>query len=134
MSPMSNTKRRLPFVQVDVFTSVPLEGNQLAVFADGRSLSDAEMQALAREMNLSETTFVLPRDAATEREKGVRVRIFTVQEELPFAGHPTLGTAFALREQRGAQQIVLELNVGKVPVNFEDRDGEPAFGEMTQID
>jgi trans-2,3-dihydro-3-hydroxyanthranilate isomerase len=95
---MSNQKRRLPFVQVDVFTSVPLEGNQLAVFADGSSLSDAEMQALAKEMNLSETTFILPRDAATERERGVRVRIFTVNEELPFAGHPTLGTAMVLRE------------------------------------
>ena len=60
-------------------------------------LSDEQMQALAREMNLSETTFILPRDPAIERERGVRVRIFTVQEELPFAGHPTLGTAFALR-------------------------------------
>ena len=94
---MSNTKRRLPFVQVDVFTSVPLEGNQLAVFADGSGLSDAEMQALAKETNLSETTFILPRDAATERERGVRVRIFTTTEELPFAGHPTLGTAMVLR-------------------------------------
>ncbi len=100
---MSNTKRRLPFVQVDVFTSVPLEGNQLAVFADGSGLSDAEMQALAKETNLSETTFILPRDAATERERGVRVRIFTTTEELPFAGHPTLGTAMVLRgnAQRG---------------------------------
>jgi trans-2,3-dihydro-3-hydroxyanthranilate isomerase len=91
------------------------------------------MQSLAREMNLSETTFVLPRDAATEREEGIRVRIFTVQEELPFAGHPTLGTAFALRGQSGAKQVVLELNVGKVPVHFEDHAGQPAFGEMTQI-
>ena len=120
--------------QWDVFSSRPLEGNSLAVFSDGRGLTDAEMQSLAKEMNLSETTFILPRDAATEREKGVRVRIFTVQEELPFAGHPTLGTAFALRAQSGAKQIVLELNVGKVPVNFEDSNGEPAFGEMTQID
>jgi len=62
------------------------------------------------------------------------VRIFTVREELPFAGHPTLGTAFALRGNGGAEKIVLELNVGKVPVLFEDRAGEPAFGEMTQID
>src|SRR5260221_191414 len=99
MNPLSNTKRRLPFVQVDVFTSVPLEGNQLAVFADGSSLTDAEMQALAKEMNLSETTFILPRDAAIERERGVRVRIFTVNEELPFAGHPTLGTAMVLRNE-----------------------------------
>jgi len=131
MNSLSN--RRLPFVQVDVFTSVPLEGNQLAVFADGRSLSDAEMQALAREMNLSETTFILPRDAATERERGVRVRIFTVDEELPFAGHPTLGTAMVLRGNSGAEEIALDLNVGRIPVRFSTRDGLP-FGLMTQRD
>src|ERR1700739_220657 len=131
---MSNAKRRLPFVQVDVFTSVPLEGNQLAVFADGSSLSDAEMQAIAKETNLSETTFILPRDAATERERGVRVRIFTVSEELPFAGHPTLGTAFVLRGDSGAAEVRLDLNVGSVPVRFEDGDHKPSFGEMTQID
>ena len=133
MNSMSNTKRRLPFVQVDVFTSVPLEGNQLAVFADGRSLSDAEMQALAKEMNLSETTFILPRDAATERERGVRVRIFTVDEELPFAGHPTLGTAMVLRGNTGAEEVALDLNVGRIPVRFSMRDGLP-FGMMTQRD
>src|SRR5258708_32628897 len=115
---MSQPSRRLAMTQWDVCASRPLEGNSLAVFSDGRGLTDAEMQALAKEMNLSETTFILPRDAATERDKGVRVRIFTVQEELPFAGHPTLGTAFALRAQSGATHIVLELNVGKVPVNF----------------
>jgi trans-2,3-dihydro-3-hydroxyanthranilate isomerase len=120
--------------QWDVFSSRPLEGNSLAVFLDGRGLTDAEMQSVAKEMNLSETTFILPRDAATECEQGVRVRIFTVQEELPFAGHPTLGTAFALRAQSNAPQVVLELNVGKVPVQFEDKAGGPAFGEMTQID
>lgn len=130
---MSNQKRRLPFVQVDVFTSVPLEGNQLAVFADGRSLTDTEMQALAKEMNLSETTFILPRDAATERERGVRVRIFTVDEELPFAGHPTLGTAMVLRGDSGADEIALDLNVGRIPVRFSTRDGLP-FGVMTQRD
>jgi trans-2,3-dihydro-3-hydroxyanthranilate isomerase len=92
------------------------------------------MQSIAKETNLSETTFVFPRDAATERERGIRVRIFTVQEELPFAGHPTLGTAFALRGQSGDPQVVLELNVGKVPVQFEEKTGEPLFGEMTQID
>jgi len=128
---MSNTKRRLPFVQVDVFTSVPLEGNQLAVFADGSSLSDAEMQALAKEMNLSETTFILPRDAATERERGVRVRIFTVDEELPLAGHPTLGTAMVLRSNSEAEEVALDLNVGRIPVRFSTRDGLP-FGMMTQ--
>jgi trans-2,3-dihydro-3-hydroxyanthranilate isomerase len=134
---MSNQKRRLPFVQVDVFTSVPLEGNQLAVFTDGRSLSDDEMQSVAREMNLSETTFILPRDPATERERGVRVRIFTVNEELPFAGHPTLGTAMVLRNNApgggGAEEIALDLNVGRIPVRFSTRDGLP-FGVMTQRD
>ena len=130
---MSNTKRRLPFVQVDVFTSVPLEGNQLAVFADGSSLSDAEMQALAKETNLSETTFILPRDAATERERGIRVRIFTTTEELPFAGHPTLGTAMVLRGNGNAEEIALDLNVGRIPVRFSTRDGLP-FGLMTQRD
>ena len=132
------TTRRLQMAQWDVFSAKALEGNSLAVFFDGRGLSDAEMQSIAMEMNLSETTFILPRDAATERERGVRVRIFTVQEELPFAGHPTLGTAFALRGDSGAKEIVLELNVGKVPVQFEDAGLEDAprqasFGEMTQI-
>src|SRR6184192_4270020 len=84
------------FVQLDVFTQTPLSGNPLAIFPDARGLSDAEMQALAREMNLSETTFILPRDAATEAREGKKVRIFTVEEELPFAGHPTLGTALYL--------------------------------------
>jgi trans-2,3-dihydro-3-hydroxyanthranilate isomerase len=130
---MSNQKRRLPFVQVDVFTSVPLEGNQLAVFADGHSLTDAEMQALAKETNLSETTFILPRDAATERERGVRVRIFTTTEELPFAGHPTLGTAMVLRGNGAAEEVALELNIGRIPVRFSTRDGLP-FGMMTQRD
>ena len=141
---MSRPPRRLAMVQWDVFSSRPLEGNSLAVFLDGRGLTDPEMQALAKEMNLSETTFVLPRDSATERERGVRVRIFTVREELPFAGHPTLGTAFALRsrgdedrvsaEKPGPAHVVLELNVGKVPVSFEDSPDAPAFGEMTQVD
>jgi trans-2,3-dihydro-3-hydroxyanthranilate isomerase len=126
--------KRLAMAQWDVFSSKPLEGNSLAVFFDGNGLSDVSMQAIAKEMNLSETTFILPRDAATERERGVRVRIFTVQEELPFAGHPTLGTAFALRGDSGAKEIALELNVGRVPVRFEEAPGQPAFGEMTQID
>jgi trans-2,3-dihydro-3-hydroxyanthranilate isomerase len=136
---MSQPVRRLAMAQWDVFSSRPLEGNSLAVFPDARGVTDAEMQLIAKEMNLSETTFILRRDAATEREQGIRVRIFTVQEELPFAGHPTLGTAFALRggcdaENSGAKKVVLELNVGKVPVHFEDSDGQPAFGEMTQLD
>ncbi len=131
---MSPDLRRFPFVQLDVFSSRPFEGNSLAVFPDGRGLNDQHMQALAREMNLSETTFVLPRDPATELERGVRVRIFTVQEELPFAGHPTLGTAFALRGSTGAGEVALELNAGRVPVRFEDNAGQPVFGEMTQVE
>ena len=129
---MAPELRRFQFVQFDVFSSRPFEGNPLAVFTDARGLSDELMQALAREMNLAETTFVLPRDPATERERGVRVRIFTVQEELPFAGHPTLGTAFALRGSSGAAEINLDLNVGKIPVRFEEKPGELVFGEMTQ--
>ncbi len=145
---MAKEPRRLPFVQLDVFSSRIFEGNPLAVFLDGRGLSDHEMQALAREMNLAETTFILPREASVERERGVRVRIFTVQEELPFAGHPTLGTAFQLRGSQssgpqflgshlhgsgGANEIVLDLNVGKVPVRFEEKPGQLVFGEMTQV-
>ena len=126
--------RRFAMAQWDVFSSQPLEGNSLAVFFDARGLTDGEMQSIAKEMNLSETTFILPRDPEIERERGVRARIFTVQEELPFAGHPTLGTAFALRGESGAGQITLDLNVGKVPVRFEDHSGQPVFGEMTQID
>jgi trans-2,3-dihydro-3-hydroxyanthranilate isomerase len=131
---MTKESHRFPFTQLDVFTSRPFEGNQLAVLPDARGLNDGQMQTIAREMNLSETTFVLPRDAEIERERGVRVRIFTVQEELPFAGHPTLGTAFFLRGSTGAAEVALELNVGKVPVRFEERAEEPLFGEMTQID
>jgi trans-2,3-dihydro-3-hydroxyanthranilate isomerase len=130
---MSQTPRRFQFRQFDVFTSKALEGNSLAVFEDGGSLSDEQMQAIAREMNLSETTFIFPRDASMESERGVRVRIFTVQEELPFAGHPTLGTAFALRGNGGASEIRLGLNVGTVPVTFDEKPGEPVFGEMTQV-
>jgi trans-2,3-dihydro-3-hydroxyanthranilate isomerase len=131
---MPSQSFRLPFSQVDVFTSKPFEGNSLAVFADGRGLNDDQMQTIAREMNLSETTFILPRDPATEKDRGVRVRIFTVQEELPFAGHPTLGTAFQLRGSSRAKEVALELNVGRVPVQFTEAAGQPVFGEMTQLD
>ena len=126
--------RRFRFAQWDVFSSKPFEGNSLAVFSDATGLTDVEMQTIAREMNLSETTFVLPRDAATEHERGIRVRIFTVQEELPFAGHPTLGTAFALRGTSGAAEVALDLQAGKIPVRFEENAGATAFGEMSQKD
>jgi trans-2,3-dihydro-3-hydroxyanthranilate isomerase len=126
-----STARKLSSVQVDVFTDRALTGNALAVVLDGSGLSTDQMQAIARETNLSETTFILPDHYAADRSNGTRVRIFTVQEELPFAGHPTLGTAFVLHTQTGANEIVLNLNVGPVPVRFEKRDGLP-FGEMTQ--
>ena len=125
--------RKYSFVQLDVFTSRPLEGNQLAVFGDARGLSDDEMQKLARETNLSETTYILPRDPEVDQREGHKVRIFTVNEELPFAGHPTLGTAWYLRQHASSDEIVLDLKVGKVPVRFEQRD-DGLFGEMRQAE
>jgi trans-2,3-dihydro-3-hydroxyanthranilate isomerase len=125
--------RRLRFATVDVFTTRTLEGNPLAVFPDAQGLSDEQMLAVAREMNLSETTFVFRREPAIERERGIRTRIFTTREEMPFAGHPTLGTAAVLRGLGAGDDVALELNVGRIPVHFSDRDGH-AFGEMTQIE
>ena len=128
--------RRFPFVQWDVFTSEKLKGNPLAIFTDARGLADADMSAIARETNLSETTFIFPREAAVEHERGVLVRIFTPREELPFAGHPTLGTAMALRAARmpNAAEIVLELKIGKIPVTFRAESDGRTFGEMQQKD
>jgi len=125
---------------VDVFAERPLEGNQLAVFSDARGLSTEEMQSLAHETNLSETTFILPRDEATERERGIQVRIFTVAEELRFAGHPTLGTASWLYWNhptlRGAAEITLDLPVGPIPVRFTPPEPEElgVFATMRQND
>ncbi len=122
----------------DVFTKRPLEGNQLAVFLDAGSLTDDDLQAIARETNLSETTFIVRRNAAIERDRGVRVRIFTTREELPFAGHPTLGTAATIRcafaEYANAEKIVLDLNAGQVPVVFppDQNASDSNCGEMTQ--
>ena len=96
------------FVQLDVFTRTPLAGNPLAVFTDARGLTDKQMQALAREMNLSETTFILPREPEVEATNGKRVRIFTTSEELPFAGHPTLGTALYLYNTTNTAPIAHE--------------------------
>lgn len=129
----SRCMRRLTFATVDVFTTRPLEGNSLAVFPEVSGLSDAEMQAIAREFNLSETTFVFRRDASVERMRGIRTRIFTTREEMPFAGHPTLGTAAVLRSRGAGDEVNLELNVGTIPVRFSEREGR-AFGEMTQTD
>jgi trans-2,3-dihydro-3-hydroxyanthranilate isomerase len=129
----------LDYALVDVFAEHPLEGNQLAIFTDARGLSDLEMQALARETNLSETTFIFPGTPEVEREHGIRVRIFTTEEELPFAGHPTLGTASWLYWNhplfQGAETIVLDLAVGKIPVRFAQPSGEQGvFGTMRQND
>ena len=125
--------RKFPFVTIDVFSSRALAGNPVAVFTDARGLSDAEMQAIARETRLSETTFIIPRDEATERADGIKVRIFTVAEELPFAGHPTLGTAAVIANARNVDEVALDLKVGKIPVTFKATpDGR--FGEMTQRD
>jgi trans-2,3-dihydro-3-hydroxyanthranilate isomerase len=135
--------RTYEFVQLDVFTKTPLTGNPLAIFADARGLTDAQMQGLAREMNLSETTFILPREPQLEAKEGKRVRIFTVEEELPFAGHPTLGTGLYLHNTAAsrADEIVLDLNVGKIGVRFSadsnnrsDRVAGDVFGEMRQRD
>ncbi len=137
-TPAPETPRTFAYTILDVFAEQPLQGNPLAVFADARGLADSEMQALAREANLSETTFVLPRSPEVEREEGVKVRIFTVQEELQFAGHPTLGTATWLYLNhptfRGSPQIILDLPVGRIPVEFELTDpGRPGvFGTMRQ--
>ncbi len=124
---------RLAYVNVDVFTANPLEGNQLAVFTDASALSTEQMQRIANETNYSETTFVIPKSFEQTKAQGHRVRIFTVNEELPFAGHPTLGTAWVLRGNGGADDIVLDLNVGKIHVRFTEENGHP-FGEMQQRD
>jgi len=142
---MSNTATRATarpaygFAQVDVFAERPLEGNALAIFTDARGLTTEQMQSLARETNLSETTFILPRAPEVERERGVHVRIFTVREELQFAGHPTLGTASWLYLNhptlRGAEIITLNLRVGPIPVNFSaQQEGHGVYGTMRQND
>lgn len=125
--------RRYPFTWLDVFATTPLEGNQLAVFPDARGLSDEQMHAIARETRLSETTFVFPRSEKVDLEQGFKTRIFAVSGEMPFAGHPTLGTAMVLSETRGLMEVILEENVGKIPVTFTDREGR-RFGEMVQKD
>ena len=105
---------------VDVFTTQPLEGNPLAVFPEASGLDDVTMQKIAREMNLSETVFVVP---ATRASLAAGVRIFTPTRELPFAGHPTVGTSFVLLDEgtvpAGTKQFVLEEKVGPVPIRVE---------------
>ena len=126
--------RTLPFYQVDVFTDRPFAGNPLAVFPEAEGLTAVQMQAIASEMNLSETTFVLP----PEGDGDARVRIFTPALELPFAGHPSVGTACELVRLRlvdvyePVTRVVLELGVGPTVVDVAVRDGEPVAATVHQ--
>jgi trans-2,3-dihydro-3-hydroxyanthranilate isomerase len=134
--------RKLDFFIVDVFAEQKYSGNQLAVFRDANALSEDEMQIIAREMHFSETTFIL---SSTQREGGYDVRIFTPEQEVPFAGHPTLGTAYVIQQeiiQRPVEQVVLNLEVGPIPVTFRNsqtgqdilwmRQIEPQFGQVLE--
>ena len=125
--------RALDLVQVDVFTDRVFGGNPLAVFLDGRGLDDAEMQAIAREMYLSETTFVLP---TTRPDCAARVRIFTPGREVPFAGHPTVGTTWVLatRGRLGSGRTALEEGIGPVEVELEGDRARPSFVWMRHRD
>lgn len=127
----------IPFYIVDVFALDKYTGNQLAVFLNAGDLSDAQMQRIAREMNYSETTFITANDL---RNGGYDVRIFTPKKELPFAGHPTLGTAFIIQQaliQKNVEKVNLNLKVGQIPVSWEGEAGEflwmrqnpPTFGQ-----
>jgi trans-2,3-dihydro-3-hydroxyanthranilate isomerase len=133
-------KKKLDYQVVDVFTTTAFKGNPLAVVFDTVGLSTERMQTIAREFNLSETTFIQRADPTVERSEGVRVRIFTSQEELNFAGHPTLGTASVLRSTAPdcaeADTVKLKLNVGVVPVTFSlaASCGDALHGEMVQRD
>jgi trans-2,3-dihydro-3-hydroxyanthranilate isomerase len=116
------------YVVADVFTDTPLEGNQLAVFTDARELPEARLQPLARELNLSETVYVYP----AESDGHAKVRIFTPATEVPFAGHPTLGTAFILAGPLQVVEIRLETGVGVIPVRLEREGARITFGWMVQ--
>ena len=119
---------RFRYVIADVFTGTPLTGNQLAVFTDAREIPEDRMQDIAREMNLSETVFVLPPDG----DGHVHIRIFTPATELPFAGHPTLGSAFVLAGPLQLIEIRLETGIGVVPVRVEREGARISFGWMAQ--
>ena len=121
------------YLHYDVFTSQPFRGNQLAVFTDARGMEPWRMQALAREMNFSESTFIFP---AEQPGTDVRMRIFTPAVEIPMAGHPTIGSAFALAEAgviaAGTRRFVFGLNIGPTPVDLEWEDSRLQFAWMTQ--
>jgi trans-2,3-dihydro-3-hydroxyanthranilate isomerase len=118
------------YTTIDVFAERPLEGNPVAIFESAEGLSEKQMLAIAGEMNLSETTFIFPeRDSAA-----TPVRIFTKEKEVPFAGHPVIGTAFVLAHANDQSEVVLRLKSGEVKINFESRQCKRNFGEMTQND
>lgn len=125
--------RSYRYIHLDVFTDRPLAGNQLAVFLDGRGLSDETMQAIAKEMNFSESAFVFPPERA---DTDFRVRFFTPAAEIAAAGHPTVGTAFALARagtiEAGRERVVLGLGLGPTPVSFTWQGDEMTFAWMTQ--
>src|SRR4051812_38202922 len=125
--------RTYRYLHYDVFTDLPFEGNQLAVFPEPAGLSTEEMQTITREMNFSECTFILPPEAA---HTNVRMRIFTPGEELPMAGHPTIGSTFALAQEGviapGQAGFVFGLNVGPTPVSLTWNGSALDFAWMTQ--
>ena len=119
---------RFRYVIADVFTDTPLEGNQVAVFTDAREIPEDKLQPIAKEMNFSETVFVYK----PESDGHARIRIFTPSIEVPFAGHPTLGTAFILSAPLSLGEIKLETGKGIVQVQLEREDGRIVFGRMAQ--
>jgi trans-2,3-dihydro-3-hydroxyanthranilate isomerase len=127
---MPSTTDMHGYTILDVFTDTPLTGNPVAVFADGSVLDGEEMQRTARELNLSETVFILP--AEDPETADVRVRIFTPGTELPFAGHPVLGTAFVVAEELGADTVRLQTGAGVVPVALRREADRIVYGEMDQ--
>jgi trans-2,3-dihydro-3-hydroxyanthranilate isomerase len=120
--------RGLPYLILDVFAQAPLEGNQLGVFTDAVGVGSEPMQRLARELNFSETVFLLP----PERDGDARVRIFTPDHELPFAGHPVLGSAVAVGAARRSSAVRLETGLGLIPVDLQWQSERGAFGRMQQ--
>jgi trans-2,3-dihydro-3-hydroxyanthranilate isomerase len=127
------------YLHLDVFTDRPFEGNQLAVFPDPKGLSTADMQTIAREMNFSESTFIFPAEGAGSNPQAgrARMRIFTPGSELPMAGHPTIGSTFALASEGtirpGQTDFVFELGIGPTPVSLEWSEGKLSFAWMTQL-
>jgi trans-2,3-dihydro-3-hydroxyanthranilate isomerase len=121
------------FLIADVFTGEPLEGNQLGIFPDGRGLSDDLMLKATREMNFSETVFFLPPEPGPGHEGAdAHVRIFTPGGEIPFAGHPTLGSAWVLADILGTDAVTIQTAAGLVPVELERAGGDVSFGRMSQ--